>query len=142
MRKTVEIKDVFSQSLRTCLRKHYGKVPAASVIAKDFNLRAYSIDPITQESARRWIRGVSIPEEDRLKVLIEWLGLDFNAILTSNNVTANIQSGNGLTNSQDSYKASSENSNSNDDLMRLFYTLTEEKQKLILNLVQVITHSS
>jgi len=81
MKKTNEIKDTFSKSLRSCLNNYYGKVPSASVFARDFNLRAYGTTPITQESARRWIRGVSLPEEGRVRVLIDWLGLDYNEIL-------------------------------------------------------------
>lgn len=83
MKKQSEIKDSFSRSLRNCLNAYYGKIPSASTFAKDFNLRAYGTSPITQESARRWMRGVSLPEEDRLCVLINWLNLDFNEILRS-----------------------------------------------------------
>lgn len=50
-------------------------------MAREFNLRAYDTTPISQESARRWIRGVSLPEEERLRVLVEWLDLDFNEAL-------------------------------------------------------------
>lgn len=81
MKKQSEIKDSFSRSLRYCLNAYYGKIPSAATFARDFNLRAYGTAPITQESARRWMRGVSLPEEDRLRVLINWLDLDYNKIL-------------------------------------------------------------
>jgi hypothetical protein len=51
------------------------------VVAREFNLRAYDTSPVSQESARRWLRGVSLPEEERLRVLVNWLNLDFNAAL-------------------------------------------------------------
>ena len=81
MKKQSEIRDSFSSSLRNCLNAYYGRIPSAATFARDFNLRAYGTSPITQESARRWMRGVSLPEEDRLRVLINWLDLDYNKIL-------------------------------------------------------------
>lgn len=85
MKKKNEIKDTFSSSLRNCLSEYYGKIPSAATFARDFNLRAYGTTPITQESARRWMRGVSLPEEDRLRVLIDWLGLNYNEVLRLSN---------------------------------------------------------
>lgn len=81
MKKNNEIKDSFSSSLRKCLYEHYGKIPSAANFARDFNLRSHGTTPITQESARRWMRGVSLPEDDRLRVLINWLNLDYNEVL-------------------------------------------------------------
>jgi len=95
MKKQSEIKDLFSCSLRNCLSAYYGKIPSAATFARDFNLRAYGTTPITQESARRWIRGVSLPEEDRLCVLINWLNLDFNEIFRSPNKQAAVFQQNG-----------------------------------------------
>ena len=141
MRKTIAIKDTFSRSLRKCLHEHYGRVPAAAVIAKDFNLRAYGIEPITQESARRWIRGISIPEEDRLKVLIEWLSLDFNEILRSNgNGNKHARAGNGHTNPQEMFRENGDGlSISEEELIRLFFCLDEEKRRLVLDLIKLMT---
>lgn len=81
MKKQSDIKESFSSSLRNCLSLHYGKIPSAAIFAKDFNLKAHGTTPITQESARRWMRGVSLPEDDRLRVLIDWLDLDYNEVL-------------------------------------------------------------
>ncbi len=81
MRKTNDIKDNFSALLRDSLRSRFGRIPSAAVVAREFNLRAYDTAPISQESARRWIRGVSLPEEERLRVLVNWLDLDFNKVL-------------------------------------------------------------
>lgn len=133
MRKTIEIKDLFSKSLRKCLYVHYGKVPTASVLARDFNLRAYGIDPITQESARRWMRGVSIPEEDRLKILVEWLQLDFNEVLCSSNNGGvhlheeNKNSGNGL-------------SKPDELLIKMVFNLTPDEKKIVFELIKLIKH--
>ncbi len=142
MRKAIEIKDVFSRSLRACLHKHYGKVPTASIIARDFNLRAYDIEPITQESARRWIRGLSIPEEDRLKVLIEWLKLDFNDVLCSHHVgDKSHHIGNSpLIHQKIQNDDQDDLSDDKEEQMKLFLNLPDDKKKLILELIKLMIH--
>jgi hypothetical protein len=141
MRKTIAIKDTFSRSLRKCLQEHYGRVPAAAVIARDFNLRAYGVDPITQESARRWIRGISIPEEDRLKVLIEWLSLDFNGVLCSNaNGNSHARAGDGDAIPREMSSGNGDGlSIPDEELVRLFFSLDEERKRLILELIKQMT---
>jgi hypothetical protein len=37
---------------------------------------------ISGETARRWIRGNSLPDETRLTVLVEWLGLDLQQVFS------------------------------------------------------------
>lgn len=84
MFKTNDIKENFSALLRDSLRSRYGRIPSAAVLAREFNLRAYDTTPISGESARRWLRGVCLPEEERLRILVNWLNLDFNKALTAN----------------------------------------------------------
>lgn len=81
MTKPNDIKENFSALLRDSLRSRYGRIPSAAVVAREFNLRAYDTSPVSQESARRWLRGVSLPEEERLRILVNWLQLDFNKAL-------------------------------------------------------------
>ncbi len=79
-------KQAFSRAINEALRAHYGRVPSAAVAARDFNLRNSETPPISEETARRWMRGLSLPEGDRMSVLVKWLGLDLNTIFgdTSN----------------------------------------------------------
>ena len=74
------MKEYFSHSLRESLKLQYGKLPSAEVVAQNFNLRAHSTTPVTQESVRRWMRGESLPKPDHLIVLMQWLNLDLNKI--------------------------------------------------------------
>jgi hypothetical protein len=74
----------FAVSLNRQLLDYYGRIPSAAALARDFNLRAENIAPITQEAARRWIRGLSMPEMDKLQVLISWLGLNIDFLSASN----------------------------------------------------------
>jgi hypothetical protein len=71
-------KSAFSRLLRECLISRYGKLPSASFVAREFNIRAYGCEPITQESARRWLRGLSIPTGSRIGVIQAWLKFDLN----------------------------------------------------------------
>ncbi len=90
------MKAVFSKLLCLELVRHYGRMPSASVVARDFNLRCtQDAKPITNETARRWIKGISIPELVRLNVLSNWIGLDIGN-LQKNNSAANLTTTNTL----------------------------------------------
>ena len=78
--KASDLKYRFSKSLRDSLKERYGKLPSANVVARDFNLIAFDVNPVSQETVRRWMRGISMPEDLRLKVLSNWLQLDLNFI--------------------------------------------------------------
>ena len=75
------MKEQFARSLRECLKARYGKLPSAAPVARDFNLRAYGVSPITQESARRWIRGEAFPKPEYLEILLSWLGVSLDAAI-------------------------------------------------------------
>lgn len=70
----------FAEVLNRALIKKYKKVPSGSFLANQFNLRAEGTTTITAETARKWIKGISVPEIDRFKVLIKWLELDIDSI--------------------------------------------------------------
>ncbi len=73
-------KQAFAQAMTDALRVHYGRIPSAAVAARDFNLRNPNTPAISEETARRWMRGLSLPEGERMTVLARWLGLDMNSI--------------------------------------------------------------
>lgn len=75
------VKNEFSSLLREALRDVRGRVPSAAVIAREFNLRAVGVEPVTQESVRRWLRGISMPEEKKMAILVSWLDLDLSAVM-------------------------------------------------------------
>jgi hypothetical protein len=73
------MKEEFAKSLARHLLDYYGRVPSASILARDFNFRAgIEGSQISQETARRWIRGISMPELDKLQVLVDWLNLEMS----------------------------------------------------------------
>jgi hypothetical protein len=79
------MKLAFSKELSRRLIEYYGRMPSASVVSRDFNLRAKDVSAISQETARRWMRSLSLPEIERLQVLVEWLGLDMSFLTTRSN---------------------------------------------------------
>lgn len=64
----------FAALLNKYLIRKYKTIPSASFFANQFNLRAKGTTTISTETARKWIRGISVPEIDRFVVLIDWLG--------------------------------------------------------------------
>lgn len=78
------VKERFAQVLRTTLVAHFGgRLPSNAVIAREFNLRAYGADPVTQESVRRWVQGISMPDETKLRILVVWLDLDLRSCFSA-----------------------------------------------------------
>ena len=64
----------FSIALRSGLVNKFNRIPTAQKFSDEFNLR--SVNPITRETARKWINGLVMPESERLLVLIQWLNLN------------------------------------------------------------------
>ena len=80
MPRNQKLKDVFSKALEQALIARYRKIPSAAFVAKEFNLRALDIDPISQETARKWLRGLGVPKLNKLLILQAWLGIDMHSL--------------------------------------------------------------
>jgi hypothetical protein len=50
-----------------------------SVLEREFNL-IYGGRPVTYQAVRRWLTGMSIPEQDKLQALADWLGAEPHAL--------------------------------------------------------------
>jgi len=61
----------FSERLRLAL-KGVGIRPSPTLVANEFNLRYWG-KSITSHTARNWLLGKSIPMQDKLRVLADWL---------------------------------------------------------------------
>lgn len=80
MTSSQKIKNIFSKALTQGLVNRYNKIPSAAFVAKEFNLRAVDTDPISQESVRKWLRGLAIPELNKLLIIQAWLEIDLNSL--------------------------------------------------------------
>jgi len=76
----------FTEVLNRALIKKYKKVPSGAFLSNQFNLRAEGTTTITAETARKWVKGLSVPEIDRFKVLIKWLELDVDSIFNTTEI--------------------------------------------------------
>jgi len=76
----------FAEVLNRALIKKYKKVPSGAFLSNQFNLRAEGTSTITAETARKWVKGLSVPEIDRFKVLIKWLELDVDSIFNTTEI--------------------------------------------------------
>ncbi len=66
----------FERTLRTGIVKKLGRQVSAQRFADQFNLHAHGTGTISRETARKWMRGTTIPDYERIAVLIEWLELN------------------------------------------------------------------
>lgn len=75
------LRDNLAAQLRGRLKLQcQGKIPSAAMFARLFNLRVEQPGiAVTPETARRWLRGESFPDETRLSVLTQWLSLDLQS---------------------------------------------------------------
>lgn len=71
-------KELFAAEFRDVLVKRFGRIPTAETIASEFNVRAMGTETISIETARRWLRGLRLPNAAHLRVLSGWLGVEFS----------------------------------------------------------------
>jgi transcriptional regulator with XRE-family HTH domain len=77
------MQDRFSSGLREALRAKYGRLPSAAFVAIQFNRQLNSRNGVSQESVRRWLRGLAMPSYCHLETLTLWLKLDLGQLLGS-----------------------------------------------------------
>lgn len=130
------MKAAFSKELMRCLLDKYGRMPSAAVLARDFNFRSGDLSPITAETARRWIRGMSIPEMERLKLLIEWLGMRVDFLNQPEQIRTESQSLRPFSESRHSQEAGL--SPDEMELVRVYRGSEESVRRLMLSVVHTI----
>lgn len=126
------IKSKFSALLRARLIEVYGRQPSAAFVAQEFNLRAYGCEPITQEAARRWLKGISMPEEKKLQILVNWLNLDISACFAVVKGKATPPS---------SSDRNSRNQLNTHKLVSLIAQLPQPEQELLKKLAKKLSHA-
>lgn len=67
-------KQMFAERLKNAMQAA-GYDVRSSVLEREFNLRYWG-KPITYQAVRRWLRGDSIPSQEKLQVLAGWLAMD------------------------------------------------------------------
>lgn len=64
----------FAERLKRAMRDA-GYEPRPGVLEKEFNTRYWG-RAVTFQAVSRWLKGLSIPEQDKLQVLAEWLKVE------------------------------------------------------------------
>ncbi|MCC5857780.1 MAG: hypothetical protein JJT90_06475 [Ectothiorhodospiraceae bacterium] len=64
----------FAERLAAAMRAA-GYEPRPAVLEREFNLRYWG-KPVTLQGVRRWLRGETLPQQEKLQVLAEWLGVE------------------------------------------------------------------
>ncbi len=77
----VKVEERFAANLIEVLKARYGRVPSAAFVAIQFNRHNESGKGISQESARRWLRGLSMPSYQNLQVLALWLNVEVGVLV-------------------------------------------------------------
>lgn len=123
-----DLKNNFSLHLQNKLRERYGKVPSCAVFARDFSLLAKDVEPISIETARKWIRGKALPHASRLRVLCAWLQIDSSlGLLDSNQYNHQSIYGYGFNGPHQTIS----------ELLRLIEKLSPEEHEVLIDLVKV-----
>ena len=68
-----DAKKLFAQRLSAAMEAA-GYAPRPAVLEREFNTRYWG-KPMTLHGVRRWLLGDTIPPQDKLLVLAEWLGV-------------------------------------------------------------------
>ncbi|MDR1888296.1 MAG: hypothetical protein LBQ81_02775 [Zoogloeaceae bacterium] len=88
-RLTMNAKQEFSARLKEAMRDA-GYEPRPTVLERGFNTR-YHGKSITLQSASGWLTGKSIPEQDKLQTLADWLSIEPHVLRFGSPPTLNLQ---------------------------------------------------
>lgn len=64
----------FADRLASAMRAA-GYEPRPAVLEREFNLRFWG-KPVTLQGVRRWLRGETLPQQEKLEVLAAWLNVE------------------------------------------------------------------
>ena len=67
-------KTEFAERLKQAM-SDAGYEPRPGILEKEFNTRYWG-RAVTFQAVSRWLKGLSIPEQDKLQVLAEWLNIE------------------------------------------------------------------
>ncbi|WP_414443460.1 transcriptional regulator [Burkholderia sp. 22PA0099] len=73
---TPDEKSAFSERLKFALMRSPEKVAGATELALHFNLRHHGEQPVSPQTAHKWLTGRTIPTADKLATLAGWLRVD------------------------------------------------------------------
>jgi transcriptional regulator with XRE-family HTH domain len=73
---TPEEKAAFSERLKFAMKRAPEKLRGSTDLALHFNLRHHGEQPVSPQTAHKWLSGRTIPTDDKLRTLAAWLKVD------------------------------------------------------------------
>jgi len=124
-------KQQFAERLRNAMIGA-GYEPRSNVLEANFNSRYWGRS-VTYQAARRWLIGLSIPEQEKLQVIADWLGVEPHVLRygqgsSKSRVGESRATWNAAVVSQTDYKA-----------INMFLVLPAERRKLVRELIATLT---
>lgn len=118
----------FAKRLRTCMIEAGYSADSPTVLMRQFNQRYEGGKSLSKYAVRKWLLGLSIPTQEKLRVLADWLGVSTEwlrfgqepAVNTSNDAIGGIARFNG----------------SDKALLDHFHRLDAKNQEIVFQLVQ------
>ncbi len=68
----------FSERLKFALQRSPEKPAGATDVALHFNLRYHGENPVSPQTTHKWLTGRTIPTDDKLATLADWLRVDLH----------------------------------------------------------------
>lgn len=127
----VDEKRNFSKRLLEALRKARQDASSPTRMAREFNLR-YHGSPVTAQSVRKWLTAKSVPSQDKVRVLAEWLNVSAQWLRFGEGDPAAMQRGRALSQEAAHYAIE------DDALSRDFGRLSEHHKKIVLEIVRAL----
>ncbi|CAM2181400.1 HTH cro/C1-type domain-containing protein [Paraburkholderia sacchari] len=73
---TIEEKAAFSERLKFAMKRAPEKLRGSTDLANKFNLRHHGEQPVSPQTAHKWLSGRTIPTSDKLDTLAKWFDVD------------------------------------------------------------------
>lgn len=99
------------------------------VLEREFNQRYWG-EPLTVQAVRRWIKGESIPAQDRLQVLAEWLDVDPHWLRFGEKLTGSVK--------QQRKRWDAKMSPQEREIIEVFLNLPADKRKIAGEVIQAL----
>ncbi len=133
----LKIEERFALQLSRSLCAQYGKLPSAAFVANQLNLRIKKGDKgVSEETVRRWMRGVSMPTFANLEVLVTWLNLQCFCCVEKQNLSHNTKQ---LTKPQ-TLATHTTSDQQTIRLIEIFNKLSPETKSMLVDLVSSLHH--
>jgi transcriptional regulator with XRE-family HTH domain len=129
----------FSFRLHQALKRSLGRVLSATELATQFNLRHHN-EPITPQSAQKWLTGKTMPTADKCETLAGWLNVPLHWLRFGPPEPVKKKSVGKVRQGTTQPKSLTDLSADEKKLVTHFRTLTGRRHQLVLDLVEDYAH--